>query len=203
MTTKANAVIMALARYGFNKSDWCPSAKIDVYKLFIRSQMEYGMQAHLYNTSDIKMFEKTQQLALRVAYGVPWNTSKTALKRLSCLESMKCRNLLLNARFVRPILLDHLQDIPASEIFHAVLSQRKSLAFKWKLGNPYIERLKRVNDKSLKRVIKEIRYENVEQEKFGLTGVSDAIAVHKSLKHSAILYWDGIQESQVKQELIN
>lgn len=116
---------------------------------------------------------------------------------------MKCRNLLLNARFVRPILLGQIPDIPASELFHKVQSQRKSLAFKWKLGNPYIERLSHVSDKNLKEAIKDIRHENVEQEDFGLTGVSDAIAVHKSLKHSAILYWDGIQDSQVKQELIN
>jgi hypothetical protein len=202
MATKAKAVVMALAKCGFNKTDWCPSAKIDVYKLFVRSQMEYGMQAHLYGSSDIQMFEKTQQLALRVAFGVPWNTSKTALKKLSCLESMKCRNLLLNARFVRPIILGQRPLVPASELFHTVLKKRKSLAFKWKLGNPYIARLTHVSDKSLKTVIKEIRYESVVQENFGLTGVSDAIAVHKSLKHSAILYWDGVQDAQVKQELI-
>lgn len=202
MSTKAKAVVMALGKYGFNKTDWCPSAKIDVYKLFVRSQMEYGMQAHLYSASNILVFEKTQLLALRVAFGVPWNTSKTALKKLSCLESMKCRNLLLNARFVRPILLGQLPLVPASELFHAVLKKRKSLAFKWKLGNPYIARLTPVSDKSLKTVIKEIRYESVVQENFGLTGVSDAIEVHKSLKHSAILYWDGVQDAQIKQELI-
>ena len=57
-------------------------------------------------------------------------------------------------------------------------------------------------DDSLKNAIKEIRLENITQENFGMTGVSDAIAVHKSLKHSAILYWDGVQDAQVKQELI-
>ena len=193
---------MALAKYGFNKTDWCPSAKMDVYKLFIRSQMEYGMQAHLYSSSNIQMFEKTQHLALRIAYGVPWNTSKTALKKLSCLESMKCRNQLLNARFVRPLLLEQLPDLPAFEIFHAVEKKRKSLAFKWKMGNPYIARLTHANDKRIKCLIKDIRYENIVQENFGLTGVSDAIAVHKSLKHSAILRWDGLQDAETKQELI-
>ena len=88
MANKAKATIMMLVRYGFNKNNWCPSAKINVYKLFIRSQMEYGMQVNLYSKHNLETFEKTQQLALRIAYGVPWNTSKTALKRLSCLETM-------------------------------------------------------------------------------------------------------------------
>jgi hypothetical protein len=70
MAKKAKGAIMALVKCGFNKTSWTPAAKIDVYKLFIRSQMEYGMQAHLYKSSDIRMFEKTQQLALRIAYGV-------------------------------------------------------------------------------------------------------------------------------------
>jgi hypothetical protein len=156
-----------LTKCGFNKTDWCPSAKIDVYKLFVRSQMEYGMQAHLYSSGDIQMFEKTQHLALRVAFGVPWNTSKTALKKLSCLESMKCRNLLLNARFVRPIILGQLSSIPASELFHSVMKKRKSLAYKWRLGNPHITRLTHVSDKRLKTIIKQIRYESVTEENFG------------------------------------
>jgi hypothetical protein len=202
MANKAKAVVMAMSRYGFNKSDWCPSAKIDVYKLFVRSQMEYGMQAHLYKIADIQIFERTQQLALRIAYGVPWNTSKTALKKLSCLESMKCRNLLLNARFVRPLLLNLFPSLPASEIFHAVVTQRKSLAFNWKLKNIYIQRLQLTSEKSLPAVIKEIRYESVVQENLGCTNVSDAIAVHRSLKHSAILYWDGVEDAKTKQELI-
>ena len=45
MTTKAKAVIMALARYGFNKSDWCPSAKIDVCKL--SSEVNWNMVCRL------------------------------------------------------------------------------------------------------------------------------------------------------------
>ena len=91
-------------------------------------------------------------------------------------------------------------DVPASEIFHLL---RKSLASNWKIANQYITRLTHTSDKSLKAVIKDIRYESIVQESMGLTGVSDAIAVHKSLKHPAILYWDGIRDALVKQELIN
>jgi hypothetical protein len=55
------------------------SAKIDVYKLFVRHLLEYGMQVTLYDSKSIQLFERTQQLALRIAFGLPWNTSKTAL----------------------------------------------------------------------------------------------------------------------------
>ena len=147
---------MTLRRYGFNQKNWCPSAKIDIYKLFVRSQMEYGMQVNIYKKCEIQMFEKTQQLSLRIAYGVPWNTSKTALKRLSCLESMECRNLLLNARFIRPLLLGTFATIPASRLFNSVLKQKGSLAHKWNLCNHYLEQLKRVNEKSMKTTIKPV-----------------------------------------------
>ena len=67
-STKAKNSIMALIKAGFNKNGWCASAKIKVYKLFIRPLMEYGMQIHLYGQKDIELFEKTQQLALRIAF---------------------------------------------------------------------------------------------------------------------------------------
>ena len=115
---------------------------------------------------------------------------------------MKCRNLLLNARFVRPLLLNQFPSLPASEIFHAVVTKRSSLAFNWKLKNLYIQRLQQTREKSLPALMKEIRYESVVQEDLGCTNVSDAVAVHRSLKHSAILYWDGVEDAKVKQELI-
>jgi hypothetical protein len=202
MSKKALAAVMTLRRYGFNQTNWCPAAKIDVYKLFVRSQMEYGMQVNLYKKYEIQMFEKTQQLSLRIAYGVPWNTSKTALKRLSCLESMECRNFLLNARFVRPLILGRFSTLPACTLFNSVLKQKGSLAHKWKLCNHYLEELKRASEKSIKTTIKQIRYENIVQNNLGHTNISDAIAVDKSLKHSAILYWEGTEDVKVKQELI-
>jgi len=49
MSQKAQAIVMLLAKKGFNKNTWCPAVKIRVYKLFIRPLMEYGMQCTLYN----------------------------------------------------------------------------------------------------------------------------------------------------------
>ena len=62
---------MSLMRIGFNKRTWAPAAKIDVYKIFIRPLYEYGMQVHLYDLKQIQTFEKSQQLALRVAFEYP------------------------------------------------------------------------------------------------------------------------------------
>ena len=121
---------MALTRIGFNKKTWAPSAKIDVYKLFIRPLLEYGMQVTLYDSKAMDLFERTQQLALRIAYGVPWNTSKPALKRLSCLESIKSRNHLLNAKFLWKLKNQGDDTLPAFQTFKDSLENNKSLTYK-------------------------------------------------------------------------
>jgi hypothetical protein len=141
MAQKAKGALMSLISHGFNKNSWCPSAKIDVYKLFIRPIMEYGMQTHLYNKNDIDKFEKIQQLALRIAYAVPWNTSKTAMKRLSCLESMECRNEILNARFIFRMINPPYEKTPASELFTHQLASKKGYAFEWKKDNKHVNYL--------------------------------------------------------------
>ena len=124
LNTKAKSTIIALMNIGFNKNGWAPAAKITVYKLFIRSILEYGMQIHLYEGKVLNEFEKTQFLALRILYGVSWNTSKNGLKRLSCIESMQCRNEILNAKFIR-----NLKDkkIPACRLMNMNLSNKKSI----------------------------------------------------------------------------
>ena len=80
LAEKAKKSLMSLIRIGFNKSTWDGSSKINVYKL--RPVMEYGMQCHLYNSASIKFLQRIQMGSLRIAFGVPWNCSKTALKRL-------------------------------------------------------------------------------------------------------------------------
>ena len=66
LSAKAKNSVMVLMKIGFNRTTWYPSAKMDVYKLFIRPLMEYGMQINLYMSAALNRFEKTQQLALFV-----------------------------------------------------------------------------------------------------------------------------------------
>lgn len=202
LSVKAKQAIMALIRSGFNKNGWCPSAKINVFKLFIRPLMEYGMQVHLYDQKSMELFEKSQQLGLRIAFGVPWNTSKTALKRLSCLESMKCRNETLNAKFATELFQRSDTSLPAFLMIQNQIHVSKSIAAKWKKRNKNYHRFVQSDYGGLKQLIKTIRYENVSQDDLGRTQVSDAISVHANLKHSDLLFWNGAQDAQTKRQLI-
>jgi hypothetical protein len=199
---KAKMATMCLSQHGFNRDNWTASAKIGVYKLFIRSLMEYGMQATLYNNQLIEQFERVQHMALRIAYGVPWNTSKTALKRLSYLESMKCRNKILNARFVYKCSQAINEQIPASQIMIIKRNNRNSYIRSWYSLNPYIHRLLGLNSDEFTKEIKSIRYENITTDSFGYTNVSSSILVHRSLNHSTLLNWTGLKETVIKKELI-
>jgi hypothetical protein len=199
---KATNAIMLLAKKGFNKFTWCPSVKIGVYKIFVRSIMEYGMQCHIYSSKDIKLFEKTQQLALRIAYGVPWNTSKTALKRLSCLESIKFRNQLLNSRFILKSLLRGDKSIPAVAYMMEKLDNRKTIIYQWKHFNPTYSEVHGLDEKKARKELSILRYNNIQNEELGLTGISNSIQVDPSMKLPSILSWDGEEDSKIKLEII-
>jgi hypothetical protein len=199
---KAKNAVMALMKVGFNRATWCPSAKLDVYKLFIRPLMEYGMQVNLYSQADLGLFEKTQQLALRIAYGVPWNTSKTAMKRLSCLESIKTRNHLLNLRFLWKLNSEENPSLPAFWTFQESLQAPKSLTSSWKKSNKFYHRLINLDPTALKKEIKQIRFEDIDQDELGRTNVSSAIKVVPNLLRSSVLSWNGLEDAKIKLEII-
>ena len=145
-----------------------------------------------------------QMMSLRIGFGLPWNCSKTALKRLCCLEDMKCRNQILNARFCHRCL--HSEDrlrIPAYELWRNSLYVGKSLANGWRIDNPYYHRIVNVLDSDLlPTVFKSIRFENITQDDLGHTNISDAIKVLPTLQHSSILKWSDLEDSIIKLELI-
>ena len=204
LSLKAKKAAIALIRIGFNRTTWDASAKVRVYKLFIRSMLEYGMQIHLYDSISMDLMQKSQMMALRIASGVPWNCSKTALKRLCCLEDMKCRNRILNSRFVHRLLnLEDRNNIPACLLWSRQIMNAKSIANSWRISNPYYHRISLIQDPLLvSKEIKVIRYENISQDTLGHTNISDAIVVLPSLLHSDIMKWNGIEDAKVKQELI-
>ena len=104
------------------------------------------MQCHLYKSSSIKILQRIQ---IRIAFGVPWNCSKTALKRLCCLEDMKCRNQILNARFNHHLLnLEDRFNIPAFKLWNQSITSAHSIANSWKLENPYYHRIINLNELS-------------------------------------------------------
>jgi hypothetical protein len=160
------------------------------------------MQVTLYDSKSIQLYERTQQLALRIAYGVPWNTSKTALKRLSCLESVKSRNHLLNAKFLWKLKNQADTSLPAYRTFKDSVETRKVSTYEWKKYNMYYHRLINLSSLRILNEIKLIRLENIEQDELGHTNVSSVIPVNKNLARSAILSWTGIKDMTTKLELI-
>ena len=125
------------------------------------------------------------------------------MKRLSCLESMKCRNDILNARFIFRLINPPHENTPASELFTHQLAIKKGFAFEWKKDNKsvnYILDIKndsvKEREKCLKKRIKEIRFGNISQENLGFTRISDAINVVKTLDHSEILKWNGLEDTE-------
>lgn len=149
------------------------------------------------------MFERVQMMALRIANGVPWNTSKLALKRLMCLESMECRQQILNAKYLCRMESNNDISIPAFKLFKKVKTDSKSLAYEWSRFNPVYIRLSSINDVEKRaNEIKVIRYENVILDKGGSTNISSAILVDKNLKHSKILKWKGTEDAKIKQDII-
>ena len=56
--------------------------------------------------------------------------------------------------------------------------------------------------KNAKLKLFELRYNNIQNEALGHTGISNAIQVDRSLKLSSILSWNGLLDSQVKLEII-
>ena len=63
--------------------------------------MEYAQQTSIISKAGLDSIQRNQFMALRIIFGITWHTSKTAMIRLACLESAECRNLILNANFVK------------------------------------------------------------------------------------------------------
>ncbi len=70
-------------------------ASVRLYKAFIRPTLEYGLQLEMINEKWIDRLERVQCTALRTIFSAPLNTSIDVLHRLTCLESMRLRNTIL------------------------------------------------------------------------------------------------------------
>jgi retron-type reverse transcriptase len=187
----AKGAIVQLPKIGFNAYTWPGSAKIDIYKLFVRPIMEYGVALSKLSANSMRKLENTQLLALRVAFGMPWNVSQMALRRLTCVESMNCRMKLLNANFVRSLQANNDNQVPAVQLFHLARRVRGTLARSWLLQNNAVQ-----------LDHKELQYQDILDFHQKARRIGSSIHVHRSLKHSAILHWKGESDAKHKSELI-
>ncbi|MEY3312427.1 MAG: hypothetical protein RL348_1776 [Bacteroidota bacterium] len=197
---KAKRTIMTLVKLGLNHKKWDPSSSINVFKLFIRPMMEYAIQGVLLAKAEIDLMQRTQFLALRIILGTTWNTSKSAMAKLACLESMECRNLILNASYVSKTLKKEDRTNPTFNLMNELKTKGKSLIGKWIHKNKFIERLQQ--SENIKEDIHKIKYENVSRSNFGATAVSDSIVIPNTLQHSSILKWKDSQDAIQKRQVI-
>ena len=113
--------------------------------------------------------------------GLPVNQSALAMKRFFCLETLKCRNLILNGRFQFNLLsLDG--SIPAANIFNLASRSRKTVAYNWRRDNIHSHKFLRSNGRSK-----------------GSTNVGADIYVDPSLKLSSVLYWTSQELADVQR----
>ena len=98
---KVESAVMQIVKNGYSSKYWSPGIVLSVYKQFIRPTAEYGLQIKKLENSDIDTLEAAQLKASRILLQLPWNCSIQAIRRLFCMESMQCRNKILNAKFMR------------------------------------------------------------------------------------------------------
>ena len=200
---------MQLVKNGYSSKYWSSGIKLSVYKQFIRPTAEYGFQVKILDISNLDILESAQLKASRILLQLPWNCSIQGLRRLFCMESMQCRNKILNAKFIRSLktLKENLQ---ISRLVHYASNYSKSIYREYYKQNEYIRELESISRSSALAIkIKEIRRNDILDSKKGCksttrtsTRISDSIPVSKSLKLSSILFWKTEDDGEILRNLV-
>ena len=206
---KVESAVMQIVKNGFASKYWSPGIKFSVYKQFIRPTAEYGLQVKILENSDLDILESSQLKASRILLQLPWNCSIQAIRRLFCLESMQCRNKILNAKFLRSLktLKENLQ---IARLFNFASTYAKSIYKDYLKRNELIREVELVAQNSqLIKIIKDFRRKDILDSKKGCKSttrtsirISDSIPVLKSLKLSSILFWNSEDDGEIKRNLI-
>lgn len=206
---KIQNAVMQLAKNGYSSKYWSPGIKISVYKQFIRPTAEYGLQIKILEKSELDLLESAQLKASRILLQLPWNCSIQAIRRLFCLESMQCRNKILNAKFLR-CLKTLKENLQISRLVNYASNYSESIFKEFLKRNEFIRELEQIaNESQLTTKIKEIRRNDILDYKKGCksttkasTGISDSIPVSKSLKLSSILFWENEDDGEIQRNLV-
>ena len=206
---KMESAVMQLAKNGYSSKYWSPGIKISVYKQFIRPTAEYGFQVKILEQTELDILESAQLKAARILLQLPWNCSIQAIRRLFCLESMQCRNKILNAKFLR-CLKTLKENLQISRLFTYASNYCKSIYKEFIKRNEFIRDIEQISKESeLKKKIKEIRRSDILDSKKGCksttkasTRISDTIPVSKSLQLSSILFWNNEEDGEIQRNLI-
>jgi hypothetical protein len=163
--------------------------------------MEYGMQLSLLSPDIIKMYQGTQNIALRSMFSAPKKTSIVTMHRLAQLELMETRNLILNIKFAGSMHNSMNTTIPAVRIWRSAVQNltKGSLTQKTKdnplwnqcnWSNHLFNRLGSTADqpKALTATKqKEIARKAMTEFKNASTNIADTIEITGNEKHRFIL----------------
>ena len=206
---KVESAVMQLVKNGYSSKYWSPGIKLSVYKQFIRPTAEYGMQVKILEKAELDIIESAQLKASRILLQLPWNCSIQGIRRLFCMESMQCRNKILNAKFLRnaKTLKENLQ---IARLINFASNNSKSVYREYFKRNEYIRQLENISRESeLIGKIKDIRRNDILDSKKGCksttrtsTRISDSIPVSKSLKLSSILFWKSEDDGEILRNLL-
>jgi hypothetical protein len=206
---KVECAVMQLVKNGYSSKFWSPGIKFSVYKQFIRPTAEYGLQVKILERQELDILESAQLKACRILMHLPWNCSIQGIRRLFCIESMQCRNKILNAKFLRNLktLKENLQ---IARLVYSASNNSNSIFREYFKRNEYIRDLENTSVESeLGKKIKEIRRNDILDSKRGCkstsrtsTRISDSIPVSKSLKLSSILFWKNEDDAEILRNLI-
>jgi len=200
---------MQLVKGGYSSKYWSAGIKMGVYKQFIRPTAEYGLQLKIMDTAVMDIVEAAQLKASRILLQLPWNCSIQAIRRLFCLESMQCRNKILNAKFFRS--MHRLEDYPQiTQLVQIISNETKSVYKDCLKKNECIRDLESTSNQSeLRGMVKSIRRSDILDAKKGCksstkpsTRISDSIPIAKSLKLSSILFWTNEEDGEIQRKLV-
>jgi hypothetical protein len=206
---KMEASLMQVVKGGYGSKFWSPGIRFGVFKQFIRPTAEYGLQLKIMDTSVLDVLESSQLKASRIMLQLPWNCSIQAIRRLFCMESMQCRNKILNAKFFHS--MEKLQDYDQiTKLVQFTSNESNSLYKECLKLNECIRDLKSIsNESDVKNKIRKIRRLDILDPTKGCksrtkpsTRISDSIPVSKSLKLSSILFWKTEEEGEIQRKLV-
>ena len=102
-----------------------------VYKQFFRPTAEYGLQVKILEKSDLDILESAQLKASRILLQIQ------GVRSLFCMESMQCRNKILNTKFLRNIktLKENLQ---ISRLTNFAANDSQSVYGEYRKRNEYL-----------------------------------------------------------------
>lgn len=119
-----------MRRQGMNSYGWRTKMNLAIYKSFIRPMIEYGFALQLLPASVMAKLQRVQNLALRCIFSTHKSTSVATMHNLLGLESMKHRNIKLNAKYMDMIINGRKRSLPIGEIIVARLGKLSTLKAK-------------------------------------------------------------------------